>query len=381
MFKHLRRIAVALAALPSLAAAQSSGNYVVIAANDLGMHCMQNDYSQFMLLPPYNTLRAIVIRRGGEPSIAGSNVTVNFEIPGNTHSTDKTNFWNYAPQLFGVPLAPDMGLKGFSLSGAMRRDSARRDFVAEGIPVTPMDDDGTENAYSLATVTVKSGNSVVAKTQAVVPVSWEISCNLCHTSEGETVGTNILKAHDRIHGTHLMQQQPVMCASCHSDNALGAPGNPGIESLSGAMHTGHASRMGAVNLTNECYACHPGIRTTCQRDVHAARGMDCKTCHTSMAAVGSASRRPWIDLPRCDSCHNVPGHDYEQTGTLYRNSVGHSGVACYACHGSPHAIGPAMTQADNAQATRLQGHSGVINTCTVCHTSTPGESFFHRRGD
>ena len=29
-------------------------------------------------------------------------------------------------------------------------------------------------------------------------------------------------------------------------------------------------RMAALGLANECYACHPGVRTSCQRDVHAA---------------------------------------------------------------------------------------------------------------
>ncbi|MCX5690214.1 MAG: hypothetical protein NTV94_10610, partial [Planctomycetota bacterium] len=133
-----------------------------------------------------------------------------------------------------------------------------------------------------------------------------------------------------------------------------------------------------AGLENSCYACHPGIRTTCQRDVHSTRGMTCTTCHTSMEAVGNPARRPWVDMPRCDSCHQRAGFEFEQPGKLFRDSTGHGGVQCISCHSSPHALGPARTAADNAQANRLQGHSGVINTCIVCHTSTPDEGFWHR---
>ena len=58
------------------------------------MHCMNEDFSEFMILPPYNTVHAQVIDRSGEePHIVTSGVTVQYTIPGNTHSADKTNFW------------------------------------------------------------------------------------------------------------------------------------------------------------------------------------------------------------------------------------------------------------------------------------------------
>jgi hypothetical protein len=140
--------------------------------------------------------------------------------------------------------------------------------------------------------------------------------------------------------------------------------------------------MAAISLAVDCYACHPGVQTQCLRDVHFSKGMTCNSCHTSMAAVGNPARRPWVDEPRCGSagCHAVAGHDYEQANTLYRNSKGHSNVHCEACHGSPHAITPTVVAADNVQAETLQGHAGTIDTCTVCHTQQPDDSFFHRVG-
>ncbi|MFK5984790.1 MAG: hypothetical protein QM479_05130 [Pseudomonadota bacterium] len=45
----------------------SSGNYTVLAANDLGMHCADQDYRIFSILPPYNVLNAQVIKKANKP--------------------------------------------------------------------------------------------------------------------------------------------------------------------------------------------------------------------------------------------------------------------------------------------------------------------------
>jgi hypothetical protein len=46
-----------------------SGNFAILAANDLGMHCADQDYQIFSILPPYNVLNAQVVRKGSEPDI------------------------------------------------------------------------------------------------------------------------------------------------------------------------------------------------------------------------------------------------------------------------------------------------------------------------
>ncbi|TWT41916.1 hypothetical protein RAS1_30400 [Phycisphaerae bacterium RAS1] len=57
-------------ARPAGAAAPREGErivstpYVVFGYNDLGMHCMNAHFSEIMVLPPFNTLHAQVIRRG-----------------------------------------------------------------------------------------------------------------------------------------------------------------------------------------------------------------------------------------------------------------------------------------------------------------------------
>lgn len=355
------------------------GPYVAFGYNELGMHCMNDDYSELCILPPFNTLRAQVLKRGDNPDILTEDVTVTYVIPQNTHSADKTNFWKHAEALFGVALPPDIGLTGNGLSGSMSPTAAGH-WEASGIPLVPMDDSGRLDPYPVAEVRI-NGELGTFIARPVVPVSTEMSCSLCHGGGGLSVAGDILKDHDTLHGTTLQSQTPVLCASCHADNALGLPGTPGVSNLSSAMHTAHAARVEKLGLDNACYACHPGFRTQCHRDVHLGMGVECISCHGGMIAVGDPGRVPWVDEPRCSDCHTRPGFDFEQPGKLFKDSIGHGGVHCAACHGAPHAITPTTTAIDNQQAILLQGHAGVINTCLVCHTQMPDDDFFHKVDD
>lgn len=366
--------------------------YVVLGYNELGMHCMNQDFSEMCILPPFNTLRAQVIQRDrDEPRIVTSNVTVEFSIPGNTNSTTKTNFWTHSQSLFGVNLAPNIGLTGNGLDGHLTA-TPNQDWIVTGIPLTPLTDKSTEDPFQLSQILVKDNRGkLLAHTEAVVPVSWEIHCNLCHggTQEGSgqviSVATDILRKHDEEHGTNLENSKPVLCARCHADPALGAPGDPEISTFSHAMHASHADRMSELPPTvqNACYACHPGINTECLRDVHVSKGMTCIDCHGDMVAVGNENRTPWVDLPTCAECHQQrkPNFDFEEPGKLFKESRGHGGVHCAACHGPQHAVGPAVTDPDNVQAILYQGHAGVIDKCVVCHKKKPREAFFHRRNE
>ncbi|GMU37219.1 MAG: hypothetical protein KJ057_06380 [Phycisphaerae bacterium] len=375
------RVAPVLAAVPpvgSSPAPQARGEYELIAQNDLGMHCMNEDFSELVILPPYNTVRAQVIQRRREPNVVTEGLTLRYAFPSNARSADKTNFWKYCPQIFGVALPPNVGLTGHGMTGTL--DALPRDGVWEvsGIPITPFDDRGRLQPYPLVTIIAEKDGVEVARTQTVVPVSQEITCNLCHVTPGISTSTDILRDHDRLHGTSLEQSKPVLCAACHADPALGAEGNPELPMLSHAMHAAHADRMDQSGLDNVCYACHPGIRTQCQRDVHMAGQVECVDCHGGMAQVGDSSRMPWLEEPTCGSCHARTGFEFEEPGKLFRFSRGHGGVACLTCHGSPHAITPTLTAVDNVQSMRLQGRPGTINDCLVCHTRQPEDNFRHR---
>ena len=52
---------------PTLPPGPSSTGYVVLPANDLGMHCDDSDFQIWSLLPPFNNLHAQVIQKGAEP--------------------------------------------------------------------------------------------------------------------------------------------------------------------------------------------------------------------------------------------------------------------------------------------------------------------------
>ncbi len=366
-----------------------SGKYTLIAWNDLGLHCMDPGYGDFAVLPPYNTLWAQLIRRDKEPDIVTEGVTVSYRVLDNTRSDNKTDFWDYAQQLFDLPnpLPPNIGLRGFGLQGVM---AAKKDhFAAEGIPLTEYldSDPATPQPYQVAeVVATDSQGRVLATTRTVLPVSTEMHCEYCHQDNGPAnpgiatgvVKRNILTLHDKEEGTDLMARRPVLCAGCHSSNALSTTGRPDLPSLSRAMHRAHA-RIDDGTMEGTCYACHPGPRTRCLRGVMFRKGMQCQDCHGSMDDVASPDREPWIDEPRCGSCHGAAFA--ENTGRLYRFSRGHGGIYCQACHGSQHAIAPSSEPRDNIQAIRLQGHAGTIDTCTVCHTNSPDRGEGPHRGE
>src|SRR5512143_3583139 len=89
--------------------------------NNLGMHCMDSDYSVFSVLPPYNTIEAQLIV-GGKLVTNGAGYTVTYQavadLSGSINSTaiGKGNFYTYTADLYGA-LAPDRGLLGWSMPG------------------------------------------------------------------------------------------------------------------------------------------------------------------------------------------------------------------------------------------------------------------------
>ena len=381
-----------------------AGEYRLIGWNDLGMHCMNQYFANLCILPPYNTLWAQLIRTGAVPEIVTSGVTVEYSIVDNTHSVGKTDFWDHVEALFGVALPPNIGLQGAGMAGVMTANGDH--FLVEGVPLTPFLDSapGTIYPYQLVHLVARAAGSgeVLAETTVVAPVSTEMRCDTCHADgmiEDIATGnieTNILTLHDLEESTQLMADRPVLCADCHADNALGLPGDPELPSLSHAIHEVHASEdpepepwsggppfsiwsqslgIGRVARavravrTDDCYLCHPGHQTQCLRDVMYSRGLGCTDCHGGTWQVADPSRNPWLEEPRCESCH---GLDFaENPGTLYRNSVGHGGLYCEACHNSPHAIVPTVQPNDNLQTIAIQGFAGTLSVCTVCHAGVP----------
>ena len=340
--------------------------YIVIGWNDLGMHCANQNFETLVILPPYNNLKAQAILKGNTehpPQVITSGYTINYSVPGNTYSVGKTNFWDYEDVLFGVSLPDNIGLTGAGLTGSMNITGTH--FAIEGIPVTPFQDDNltTEDPYQLAFLELFDDNGLLlASTQPVIPVSNEIGCvsSGCHTSEHQ-----ILNMHEDVSGFNP-NNTPILCANCHADVALGMPGIPEAGSLSEVIHDYHKEK------TNNCYKCHPGENTQCFRGVMHEAGMVCQDCHGNMEQVANSiknGRRPWLDEPKCGDCH---GAQYaEEPGKLFRESKGHGGLYCSACHGSPHAILPSTEPRDNVQNIAIQGYAGTLQECVACHGLVP----------
>jgi len=355
----------------------TQNEYVVFAWNDLGMHCLNPSYDEMVILPPYNTVNAQIVKRGNPPQIITTGISVEYSLVNNTSSYGKRaygGFWTYFTNLFGgTAPANNIGLTGTALSGTMTAKSDH--FTAEGMPVVPVNDAGIWDPFQVIDIRVNdaSGNLLVS-TQATVPTSDEINCAKCHTEGTSSVFTNILKKHDEQEGTSLVNQKPVLCAGCHGSPVLGTsgPGSSG-KYFSEAIHGYHANKGAS------CYDCHPGTTTKCNRSLaHMGNNNDgnCITCHGDMLNVATSiknGRIPWESEPKCISCHTgVNG--VETNTTLYRNSTGHGNLYCTACHGSPHAMYPSRESKDNYQPNQYMGSKiKTIGSCGVCHDNSRGE--------
>ncbi|MGB9712291.1 MAG: hypothetical protein ACP5J5_00775 [Dissulfurimicrobium sp.] len=188
----------------------TSSNYVVFATNDLGMHCACPGADTFLLLPPFNTLRAQVIRRGDDPEVITdpNQITVTYSILENTDASLKADpyfqSWiNNSPKIFPgfQPIRADgriQGLTGATLSGNMVPMPGGYWEVA-GIPAYPaLDPNGVmidplggpnRNPYLTGQIKVysKSNGALLTQVNTVVPVAFGGCCS-CHLRVAQDYG-------------------------------------------------------------------------------------------------------------------------------------------------------------------------------------------------
>ncbi len=358
--------------------------YIVLAWNDLGIHEINATYDAEVFLPPYNTLWAQVVRRGDPPQVVTTGVTLEYRLVDNTSSYGKTTadpvrnftgFWDDSFDLFGVALANDTGLNLVDpgvhngLTGTMLLKGDH--FQADGIPVVPLKDDLTWDPYQVAEITVRDSSSgdVLARTRATVPVSDEWGCATCHNGDD---AESVLATHDEAEETTFVDDGvPVLCADCHGDPALGQTGEgTSGRYLSKAIHGAHATQSGIT-----CYSCHPGTETAFHRSTaHSDDDGNCTNCHGSISTLTTmiyAGRVPWVGLPACVNCHTFVA-EVDTGDTLYRNATGHGGLACPACHGSPHAQVPSSEESDHYMFLQYQDKALPLGSCQVCHRTSKG---------
>ena len=361
--------------------ANAATNYTIIGWNNLGMHCMDSDFSVFSILPPYNTIHAQVIvstNSGAAQLLISSNgYYVSYSAVGdyanstNSTSLGKGNYWDYTPyggvamnQGLAVPTnsfwmptngpAPTM-LYEFTEANF---GSTSRWFAAYGIPVMPYDDTGMPNQYPMMRLTLQNGAGTTLKTTDIVlPVSDEMDCKLCHLSgsgpsarpvagwvndlnPGRDYRLNILRLHDDrqwasnatiyaaalasnscnaagLYATVVVDKRPCVCATCHKSEALPIPQLLGIPQLTTAIHKHHANVIDPRNNQTLNVASN---RTACY------------TCHPGSVtrclrgAMGKAVAADGSMAIQCQNCHGSMGDvGGERKGWVQEPT-------CQACH-------------------------------------------------
>lgn len=362
----------------------ASLDYVVFAWSEQGMHTMMAGYDGKVMGIPYSTLKAQVLRRGNPPEVVTSGVRLEYSFVNNTSSYSKgtyAGFWDNSAALFGVALSPNTGLNFIDsnvhngLSGAMLLKNTV--FEADGVPVTPIDDDTTWSPYQVAQIIAYDEASGVelGRTKCVVGVTDEMTCDT-DTCHGNTDVGTVLALHDTNESTTLAANTPVLCGSCHGSLAVGKTGvGSSTMYLSKAVHGHHNDSDNSTASGAECLDCHPSTNTTFNRSTaHYSSDGNCDTCHGDLDSVRDTitdGRVPWANEPKCYDCHTfVAGID---TGTtLYSASYGHGGLSCSACHGPAHAQIPTTQDADDYMFTQYQNAAVPIGSCRVCHDSAKG---------
>jgi PKD repeat protein len=341
--------------LCGLALNTQAATSTILGWNNLGMHCMDSDYSVFTVLPPYNTIEAQLIV-GGKLVTNGAGYTITYQALAdpsgsiNTTAIGKGNFYTYTPFLYGA-VPPDAGLAGWDMPGSANIPQTNlfetlnepvhgvftpvNWFRAEGIPITPYDDAGHKNPYPLMRMIARnSANQPIATNDLVLPVSDEMDCRSCHASGTQIAAQpvagwawdglperdyrlNILRLHDErqfaqhgaVYAAALATNnynpaglyrrvtadgKPVLCALCHASEALQTPGFPSVPPLTTSVHSQHANVMDPVLKSSLDSALN---RSACYR-CHPG-----STTRCLRGAMGSAIAADGSMEMQCQSCH------------------------------------------------------------------------------
>lgn len=424
------------------AAHAGGGQPTLIGWNNLGMHCMDDDYSVFTILPPFNTIDAHFIDAAGHLITTPGSVTVTFEAmadpDGSFNSTveGKTNFWDYVLPAYGYDPALGQGLFGTWMPGPgnppqpMIWAADMRWFEALGIPITPVDDAGNVNPYPLLRLVARdAAGTLLAETHVVAPVSSEMDCRACHSSgvgpaarpnpdwvydpnDKRDFRLNILLLHDQrrdgnpdyqaaldhygwpggLYDAVVNHGASILCAKCHLSEALPATGYGSISPLTQAIHSKHATvedpetGMALDNIANRgsCYTCHPGSATRCLR-----------------GAMGAAVAADGTMAMQCQSCHgrmsdvgatgrigwlDEPNCQQCHTGTATDNMGQIRYTDAFIAPGVPRvptnllfATNPDTPVADVSLYRFSKGHGNL--QCSACHGSTHAEYPASHRND
>lgn len=408
----------------SATTSSTNSSYKVIATNDLGMHCACPDFGGFVLLPPYNTIRAQVIRRGSDPSVVSSGVSVSYSFAEENDASLLADpyyaTWiDNAPKIFPgfqpVVNGKVQGLAGNGIEGTMTYNSTSHAWVAEGIPAYPVVTGTSKDVMSdplggpnrdpflTANITVKdtSGN-VLATTSTVVPVAFGGCCS-CHlklavengypaTKEGSFEYLGYLHGQNSSHIDFSKidpdgdgKPGPIRCSWCHWDPAMGESSAPGLEYvwpnfkiLPGANFTYSDVRISQYSFSDVLHRFHSQNQTVLTEfDPNIAN--DCYACHPGNGTNCYRGTHKGKTAIWCSDCHgnlnervatNQLSQPWQQSTlpTCFSPSPGVN--SAFACHSSA-SIQSHTWPGLFGQFINGSGHEGGI-LCESCHGEPHG---------
>ena len=206
---------------------------------------------------------------------------------------------------------------------------------------------------------------------------------------------NCLKCHGGQREQHYrdrMYTAGVTCYDCHGDmlgvgGAFTKKGKPGL-AVPGDPGDPEDAQEGAFRVPwfdeTDCGSCHIGkgsdavLKTAFDTSDPAqmSRKVDLNNPDAARFAVVPLYKRtievsatgryyPTESFPQYPQIINL------ETTVFREGKDTHGNVACAACHGAAHAIWPNRDPKanDNVTALQLQGHTGTLLECNVCHTA------------
>ncbi len=199
------------------------------------------------------------------------------------------------------------------------------------------------------------------------------NCLKCHSGHREQL------YNDR------MATAGVTCYDCHGDMLAMGRAFPKDSAKSGSKN--RADYRVAWFDQTDCGSCHSGkgsapVRTTAfdSTDLSAkTRPVDKTNSNAVRFAVVPnyekelpAFTYSWDALANAGAGEEIYNEDpIKINAPLYRfGKDQHANIACAACHGAAHAVGPNRDPKsnDNLTSIQLQGYPGPITECNVCHT-------------
>ncbi len=282
---------------------------------------------------------------------------------------------HYTPALDLAQVGPQSGAPGTAANGRNQLAHKTNSNVMHGhhgsLP---------GNLFMAIPAPVQDANGVITN-QATRVTALENSCYQCHPGKN----TKCLRG--------AMFNGGMLCSDCHGSMAqIGndfsrnvSTTNPGAFILAKDFYTNPATPR--VPWANEpgCGSCHTGDAVT---NLAATTGVLVNTKDSAGNKDGirlrqafktsDAKATPIVPVNKRFAESVVPatfnGFANPAAGNprLYRMSTGHGGVMCEGCHGATHAEWPNGIAAanDNLTSKQLQGHTGTINECTTCHTTS-----------